>query len=83
MARDHNIRCVLVMALPLGNQMHQFFETKASCIALKLALFEGYRNVWIEGGSLNIINYLKGIQKPSWIIQGMNIGLFGHYEFFR
>ena len=38
---------------------------------IKLALKVGINNLWLEGDSLNIINYLKGIVPPSWKIQNL------------
>lgn len=34
-----------------------------------MAKEKGVTKVWLEGDSMNIINYLKGVKSPSWSIE--------------
>lgn len=44
-------------------------EARAACYdVVKLAFDVGITNLWLEGDSNNIINSIKGISSPSWLI---------------
>lgn len=56
------------MVLPLESQTNHLAEAIAAYHSLRLARQLNYTHVWIEGDSNNIIQCLKGKQKPSWSI---------------
>lgn len=46
-------------------------EASATYHGLKLAQSRGYDKVWVEGDSLNIINNLRNISHPSWMVESL------------
>ena len=46
-------------------------EASAARITVKLALATGIEQLWLEGDSLNIINCILGVTKPSWTIESI------------
>lgn len=52
----------------LGHQMNHFSKASAARQIVKLTLAFGIENLWLEGDSLNIINYLNSLTTPSWTI---------------
>ena len=66
------------MAIPIGNQTNHVAEASSALHGLIYAKNLNLRKVWVEGDSLNIINFLNKITKPSWtiskiIFQAINI----------
>ena len=59
---------ITAISLPLGHQTNHLAEASATRHVVKLALALGIDNLWLEGDSLNIINCILGITKPSWTI---------------
>ena len=58
----------MVISFPLGHQTNHLAEASAARHVVKLALALGIDHLWLEGDSLNIINCILGITKPTWII---------------
>ena len=59
------------MAIPIGSQTNHVAK---ACVALHGLIYVkslNLRKVWVEGDSLNIINCLNNITKPSWTISNI------------
>lgn len=69
--RNFNGRIVFAMALPLGIQKNHYAKVTIAYHGLKMAQIKGYKKVWLEGDSLNIINNLKNCVTPSWTIESL------------
>lgn len=69
--RDFNGRFNSTVVLPLGTQMNHFLEAATVYHRSKMAHLKGYKKVWLEGDSLNIINNLKKYLAPSWGIESI------------
>ena len=59
------------MAIPIGNQNNHMDKACAALHGLIYAKTMNLRKVWVEGNSLNIINCLNKITKPSWTISNI------------
>lgn len=59
---------IVALSLPLGHQTNHFVEASAARQIVKLALASGVESLQLEGDSLNIINCINGLTRPSWTI---------------
>lgn len=64
---DHG-KGIAAITVPLGMQTNHFSEVFAAHQTNKLAKEIGVRNLWLEGDSKNIINYLNEKNLPTWTI---------------
>ena len=62
---------IMAFSLPLGTQSNHFAEAKDAYEAIKLAFDMGFRWLWLEGDSKNIIDCIKCIIQPSWTISNI------------
>ena len=62
---------IMAFYLPLGTQSNHFAEARATYEAIKLAFDMGFRWLWLEGDSKNIIDCIKCITQPSWTISNI------------
>ena len=69
--RNFNGDFVGGMAIPLGCQTNHVVEASTALYGLMYAKDLNLFNVWIEGDSLNIINFLKKIYPASWTISNI------------
>ena len=53
------------ISFPLGHQINHFAKANVARHIVKLALAFGIEHLWLEGDSLNIINYIEGLTTPS------------------
>ena len=67
-AYGEKVGCV---AIPIGNWVNHVAEASAALNGLIFAKSLNFRKVWVEGDSLNIINCLNKITKPSWTISNI------------
>lgn len=44
-------------------------KVKVTYLGIKNTYEKGFKIVFVEGDSLNIVNFLQGISKPSWTIE--------------
>ena len=59
------------MAIPIGSQTNHVAEASDALHGLMFAKSLNLRKVWVEGYTLNIINFLNKITKPSWTISNI------------
>ena len=59
------------MAIPIGDQTNHVAEACTALHGLLYAKSMNLRKIWVEGDSLNIINCLNKITKPSWTINNI------------
>ena len=62
---------IAAFSLPLGIQTNHLAEARAAYEAVKLDFDLGFRRIWLEGDSKNIIDCLKCINQPSWTISNI------------
>ena len=60
-----------VMAIPIGVQTNHIAEASATLYGLSLAKSLSLSKVWLEGDSLNIVNFFNKVATPSWTIQNI------------
>ena len=60
---------IAAISFPLSHQTNHLVEASAIRHIVKLALASGIEQLWLEGDSLNIINCILGVTKPSWKIE--------------
>ena len=59
------------MAIPIGIQTNHVVEASVALYGLIYAKSLNLKKVWLEGDSLDIINFLNKITKPSWTISNI------------
>ena len=59
------------MEIPIGNQTNHIMEASAPLYGLLYAKSMNIEKIWLEGDSLNIINYLNKVTTPSWTIHNI------------
>ena len=62
---------IAAFSSPIGHQTNHLAEASAARLTVKLALDSGIEQLWLEGDSLNIINCILGVTKPSWTIESI------------
>lgn len=71
------------VALTLEIQTNHVIEAMAALQTTKIAKEKGVTKLWLEGDSLNIINYLKGSHHPTWTIDNIikeNISILNTFD---
>lgn len=71
------------MTIPIGVQTNHVVEASAALYGLSHGNFLNLNKIWLEGDSLNIINFLNKVTDPSWIINniiGKAINLINSFE---
>lgn len=69
--RNSNGRFISVATLPLGTRTNHYAEVAATYHGLKMAHLKGYKKVWLEWESLNIINNMKKYFSPSLSVESI------------
>ena len=58
------------MAIPIGHSSSHKDEAIATLYTMRMAMETGYRNLWLEGDSLNIVNMLNNKNMITWNTNG-------------
>ena len=80
--RDHYRIVVDSMSIPIGHSTSYKAEAIAALYTVKMAVETGYRNLWLEGNSLNIINMLNNKNMVTWNIDGSIMEIKNLINFF-
>lgn len=69
--RNMNGERVHGMSIPIGVQTNHVVEASAALYDLSHAKSLNLKNIWLEGDSINIINYLTKVTNPLWTINNI------------
>ena len=69
-SRDHCYRVVNAIVIPIGHSTSHIAKVMVTLYTVKLAMDSGYRKLWLEGDSLNIINMINNKSMTTQNIEG-------------
>ena len=66
---NHSSNIIDAISIPIGTSTSHKVEATAALYTMRLVVEIGYQYLWMEGGSLNIINMLNGKNPTTWSIE--------------
>lgn len=80
--RNAHGKGIATVSAPLGMQTNNYAETIMAHQTIKLAWDTGVKNIWLEGDSKSIIDYLNEKNEPMWMIMNIIQNCIQHLKTF-